>query len=337
MTAAGQGSLDNGRTRTARAKGWAVGTGVVALWVLYRAVVGSMSDSTVRDVLTLFGDVILCSSVAFGLRAYARGLPSAGVIVWLRKFDVRQSTGFGAVLERAARGVGHPMTLQDASYSASLSSAAVRAPLLIPLLGTLSLFGALLLAVLVFAVFGSGSEVMIILVLLGFAIAVWRAGGAWLRRVGFRTVSSDEAKRELAQALRERGKGRWRPVLGVEVLKVADDGWQELVHQGLAGAALAIVDVTKITENIRWELATAVTLLGPSRVILAAEQNAASPERIWREAGVSAQQSGGVQLDSKWVTSALFTYSPARSSVATPTQRNDANALRRMMLERLPR
>jgi hypothetical protein len=310
------------------------GGATVAAWVVLRLLVDGLPPGTVQDVLHLVTDVVLCSSVAVGLRAYARALPSAGVIVWLRRFHVRRSKTFGALLERASTGVAHPMTLQDSSYSASYTAASAGSGLLIVGLILLWLPGAVVVSLLVFAEFGPSSDGTLVVALIAFTAVMVRVVAAVMRRLGFRTVSDDDARQELATIIRNRGRGRRRPVLGVEVLKVRDAAWTDLVQQGLAGAVLAVLDVTEVTDNIRWELATALRSLGAERIILAVEGAAADPTRIWRD--VVAPVQDRLPLDAQWVASALFTY-PAgrRPNGADPQFRRDAERLHRMMSDRL--
>lgn len=319
---------------SARRRGWAVGGATVGLWVLYRLLVDQLAPGTVHDLLRLAGDVVLCSSVVLGLRAYARALPSAGVIVWLRRFHARRSKVFGALLERAATGVGHPLTLQDSSYSASYTAASARSGVRIVGLILLWLPGALLVSLLVFAAFGPSSDGVLVIALIAFTAAFVRVVAAAMRRLGFRTIDDDAARQQLSTIIRARGRGRYRPALGVEVLKVRDAAWTDLVQAGLEGAVLAVLDVSEVTDNIRWELATALRSLGPERIILAVEEGAADPARIWRDVVAPVQDS--IPLGTQWVASALFTYPTGRRpNAADPRFRRDVDRLRSMMAQRV--
>jgi len=322
--------------KRARVRGWSVGAGVVGCWVVLRAVLASLEASSTRDVMLLFSDALLLSSTAFGIRSYARALPSAGVIIWLRRFRVKRSRSFGMLLEQAARGVGYPLTLQDSSYRWSLSAVTARAALLVPLALLLWVVGVLLVALLVFMTFGSNDRIFV-LALIAFTVAfLWAAAGG-ARRLGFRTVDAAEAVRQLSRMSHSRGRGRQRPFLGIEVLKVQDSVWETVVRQSLAGAVLAVIDVSDVTDNIRTELRMAFATLGRDRVILAVEEGArADAERIWHENVAPVRDASPVALAPEWVASALFVYSARRPRAASSHFRREVQRLRAMMVKRLP-
>jgi hypothetical protein len=161
---------------------------------------------------------------------------------------------------------------------------------------------------------------------------MWRAGESWLRHLGYRTIAAEVAHRELERVVHTRGKGRRRPALGIEVLKVPDGVWPELVRRGLDEAVLAVVDVTGISATVGWELATASELLGTRRIILAVEQQSADPQRIARDLAEVARH----PVDPGWVASALFAYSGSRqTSTVDPAHRQEVRTLHRMMAERV--
>lgn len=328
MAAVGRVEEIDRRIRSARVHGWLVGGAAVVLSLLYRAAVDTVSDGDVRDLLVALGAVLLLSSAVVGYRAYGRALPSAGVILWLRRFEVQRASSFGALLEQASRGIGYPVAVQDSRYSASYPSAMLRAPTLVPVLGLLWAFGAVMLA----AVVGTRSPPLLAAVLTAFSFLLWRAATSWLRHLGYRTVGAAVAHRELERVAHTRGKGRRRPALGIEVLKVPDGDWHALVRQGLGDAVLAVVDVTVISATVGWELATASERLGSRRIILAAEQESADPHRIARELAEVARH----PVDPGWVTSALFAYSGSRQpSTVDPAHREEIRTLHRMLAERV--
>jgi hypothetical protein len=314
-----------------------VGGAYAAAWVCAWLIVDALPPSTVRDLLIPVCQVGLLSSIALGSRAYGRALPSAGVIVWLRRFHVRRSKHFAAILERAAAGVGYPVTLQDSSYSTSLNASIARSILLPSVLFLLWPLGAMVVAFLVLEAFGEDSGILangvLVAALIGFSAAMVKAIALSMKRNGIRTLSDDVARREFSTIMGSAGRGRRGLVLGVEVLKVSDAAWQELVQEVLAGSVLTVIDVTDITDNIRTEMAAALRSPGPERIILAAEEGSADPARIWRE--VVAPVRGSIPVDPRWVASALFTYPASRPGFDLRVWSRIAE-LRQVMTDRLP-
>jgi hypothetical protein len=289
------------------------------------------SDSTLFDMLHLAADLVLVSSTAVAVRAYARALPSGGSIIWLRRFRANRSRPFGRILERAALGVGHPVTLQDSRYSWSASRAMVRAGLLVPVILLIWLVGVFVLGLLVLeALHGDGPA-------LAFLSAGWTLWLSWevadrTKRAGHRSISSEQVRTILSGMQSGQGRSRLSPLLGVEVLSVRDEEWRDVVQAALRTAQAVVIDITEVTDPIREELVHALSTLGRDRLILAVERGpSADPERIWAEVIAPIQDVGAVRPTPSWVRTATFEYT-AHPTYASAGFRRDVARLREMLV-----
>jgi hypothetical protein len=318
--------LESG-VRAARRRGWLVGAGVVACWAVLRTLLAALEDGSLPDVLHFAADLLLVSSVAFGVRAYARALPSVGAIVWLRRFRADRSRSFGRLLERAALGVGRPLTLQDPTYAWSASHATVRAGLLVPVVLLVWLVGVFALALVAVVALHSDDAALVFLVV-GWTVWLGWEVAELAKRAGFRTVSLAQAQQGLART----GSGGGRsPLLGVEVLKVRDEEWRDLVRRALVAAEVAVIDVSDANDHIREELVLALGTVGRDRIILAVERGpAADPDRIWADVVAPVQDVGALRPTPQWVRTTTFEYTPHRGYAWTGF-RGDVARLRAML------
>ena len=100
------------------------------------------------------------------------------------------------------------------------------------------------------------------------------------RRLGYRTLAGDGARRQLRAELAAIKAGRRWSTLGVEVSRCNDNVWQEVVTEALSAADLAVVDISDLTSNLQWELHEAMRTLSERRVILVYPEESGSPEEM---------------------------------------------------------
>jgi hypothetical protein len=312
------------RVWAARRRGWLSGLAVLAAWFVLRGgILPVLEPGTLTDLLHGVVDVLPVAGIAVGIRAYARALPSCGMVVWLRRFRSDRSRTLGRLLDRACHGIAQPLTMQDSSYSWSVSQSTVRAGLMVPVVMLVWVAVAIPLAGLVSAV--NPDPVILVLVEAGWTLwLAWEiADQAKVR--GFRTVSVQQARAALAGAQLPGTRRR----MGIEVLRVPDAGWRDLVRASLDQAVAAIVDVTDANDIIREELVLALSILGRDRIVLGVERGPqADPERIWSEVVAPVQDAGALRPTPAWVRSAVFEYSPRARGKEF---RNDAARLRRLL------
>jgi hypothetical protein len=286
----------------------------------------------IPDLVENAAVTLLASCIPLGVYTYARALPSCGTIVWLRQFGPTSGgQRFAGLLEAAARGVAQPITLQDASgYSGSHTTAVIRST---PLAGLpFQVWWAAVLLWGCAAPLLHGSMIGLFVGVATSAAIMIGVGYVRLRHLAHRVVTAEQARRELDRAATTRGRILRRPAFGLEVLKVAGEAWHDVVGYALSGAVLAIIDVTKVTKNIEWELETALRSLHPDRIILAA-QAGSDRKRIW---GVvkTAADAASCTVTTAWLDAALFTYPVDDKSQVDPGS-PEVERLGRLLVRRL--
>lgn len=239
------------------------GLGVLLSWDFFR----DFNPSIGIVVLMLF-------TVLIGLTRWLLGRKHQGVLVfWCRRFgDTETLAGHlnrwhGRIIDEASRGFALPVTLQDESVDTPpLVSTAVFFPVfLVMMLGSLGsslwLFDLPWFDTTVGNIAGFVMVVLAITAPSVVAVLVCR----WL---GENRVVPGTVARVALRAMRTTRSRR-----GLVVLKCASENWQECVAELLGSVSLAIIDVSVLSENVEWEIETAVEHLGSRRVLLLAAEN----------------------------------------------------------------
>jgi hypothetical protein len=197
------------------------------------------------------------------------------LIVWLRRFHVKRRGGlrFSELLVAACQGLGFPLTVQDTTFR---SSDAEIMPRFLPYLFPWSIWVTVMLM-------GLGKEfplMMIISFLVGIVLMFLMVllGG----RIGYHNLEDPLQGREqtlhLIQEIRER-RGK-RGDDSVLILRCQDHFWCDVVQLCLENASAAVIDVTEVSENVIWELKTALHLLDPQSIILACGLRAGDADKL---------------------------------------------------------
>ena len=218
------------------------------------------------------------------------------LIVWLRRFHVKRRGGlrFNELLVAACQGLGFPLTVQDTTFRSSDDEVTPR------FFPYLTLWGIWLTAMLM----GLGKEFPIMMMtsfLVGIVLMflMFLLGG----RIGYHNLEDPIQGREqtlhLIQEIRERrGKHGDDSVL---ILRCQDHFWRDIVQLCLENASAVVIDVTEVSENVIWELKTALHLLAPQSIILACGLGVGAAEELPGDALVAlaaelgADGSNGVQ------------------------------------------
>ena len=259
-----------------------------------------------------------------GVWAGRRSVAVPGLVVWLRRFrpDYGTRLRFHRALGSACCGLANPLTIQDASFNASLVAGSNR-------VGIAGALTALPLAVGIGVVFVVGDvdpsfNVKQLLVVPVLALWVRVCLLPLLRRRG--VVSRDWSAGQVAEYLDALRCGR--PLsASVEVLKVARTGdeWKLIIHRALARADLAVIDVSEMTEAIIWETDQALRQLHPDRILLVAEEGSVRAEALHKQfAGRGFTASTG-----NWVEGALLFYPAPRNGMTMKQGRDFVHHLRR--------
>ena len=226
---------------------------------------------TIATIMILAFPGILVAGFVLAARRLHTGL----LVPWLRRFHGRPMRGlsFPAVLGLACSGLATPITLQDDTFRQSSPVGTYRAlhprVILIEILGMVAAAVALIL----------------LLTSLLESVSLPLAGLIALPIVGLGYfVLSDRHRRSLGAFSVSRNLERELPVLlhslradrrrvagmaGVVVIGVPDERWRKAVLMTMARCALVIIDLSDPSENLEWELSTAVTTLSPERVVIA--------------------------------------------------------------------
>ena len=241
--------LTLGRKRRARSVAMIVAFGALVMYGLGRSAALGMP-------LLVIGFLLLYQSVRGDV-----------IVLWLRRFHeprLRVAT-FGRWLVSACGLLAIPMTVQDSTFKFDRQAAMMKTEFIPGVCISLIGYTALMLAddrTRSWLRESTWPFVILIVVSIGLSVL-------WYRRVGYYAVTTEEAQ-QYARRLVGKIEGRtgWFAP-GVVIIRCADSCWREAVEVCMERAAVAVVDVTKLTESIAWELQTALRLLPPQCLILA--------------------------------------------------------------------
>ena len=218
------------------------------------------------------GSVLLNLAVLFcamGMIAPDKSKYSTGyMILWLRRFHRRKHKDFLHALRDACRYLGMPITVQDSAVHFSQGFAVGQlGSFLYLLLPLLAIFGVL------FVADADAYPLFFVALTLGFVVSV-------LALVSVRLWAYVRLRREpLKQAARLLRKIRGCTLRsgGVVVLRIEDRFWRQVVEMAIRQADVVVIDVTDPSENVIWELRTALYFRSPKTILLTCPQEENSP------------------------------------------------------------
>ncbi|HUF28736.1 MAG TPA: hypothetical protein VMM18_17275 [Gemmatimonadaceae bacterium] len=222
------------------------------------------------------------------------------LLVWLRRFrpSYEGRFRFHRALAEACSGLVYPVTIQDRSYRSSLIDGFTGRGWFIAPLAFLTAMAAMLVAVVPLAMASAPVETFLLVVIILYIATGW-AAVRLTRRLGYRAYRGPDARLQVATDLDRVKQGRRAGGLGVEVMQCDDEVWQDVVREALLRADVVIIDVSELTEHLRWEIRQALDILSPERVIFAREREsdgggeareAEMGARIASEAGIETQR-----------------------------------------------
>lgn len=189
------------------------------------------------------------------------------VVLWLRRFHRRRQKPFLRALNYACRFVGMPLTIQDSSFRFSMGFAMGR---LVPYAGfffVLFFFGGIIAGpILRDMVMLSGCAVIVI----AMATSYWWA---------FFRLRGEKSSQQLLRLLEKVKAGNARSG-GTLIVRSQDEFWRNVVELALRHADAVVIDVTEPSENVFWELRTALSLRHPASILLACAVDKTSPNEI---------------------------------------------------------
>jgi hypothetical protein len=233
----------------------------IAVLLLGYAFVFFAIPSNRTDLRGYLGILLILLTLNMGSSRLAKASNTGYAVVWLRRFHRQQHRSFQKILEQACSFVGIPITIQDSSFRFSMSMANVR-------IGTIAWFGVATLLILSFITMPRITVDFVVIVASGALVAVM----AFSRKLGYthlRQSNAEERTFRLFTKIHAHKGNRG----GVVILKCEDSFWRDVVSLAIQNADAVIVDVTESSENVIWELRTAVGAKSPENILLAYEKD----------------------------------------------------------------
>jgi hypothetical protein len=235
--------------------GWMVGFLFLLAVSLFVGTLRDEFEGTHAIQMYINGVVCILGPVLYiGIRNSAR--TTGYVVLWLRRFHRREQKPFQSVLDEACMYTCMPITVQDTSFRNSMGFAMGR---LAPF------FGFMAVVVVVLGLMSAPIVLDVIVLAVSVAVTIALIAAHWLGFLKFRGEDSEEALIRLVERVQD-GKVRNG---GVLVLQCSDATWQGVVEQALRRVDAVLVDVTQPSENVIWELRTALRFRAPEGILLA--------------------------------------------------------------------
>jgi hypothetical protein len=255
--------------------------------------------------------MLLTLNMAFSRTAIKTGY----AIVWLRRFHRQQHRSFQKILEQACMFVGIPITVQDSSFRYSMTMANIK-------IGNLALPAVIVLVLLgLVPMTPVAVDLLMIITYLIFLMLIISS-----RKLGYTRLYQSTAEGRTLQLFTDvRAHKGSRG--GVVILKCEDSFWRDVVSLAIQRADVVIVDVTEPSENVIWELHTAVGVKSPERILLAYEKD---QEPFDLPPTISAKLQAAIG-DIPLNRFALFTYPKKRRGVPWNIQSSWSSNLREIL------
>jgi len=245
--------------------------------------------SLLKSWALVFTGLAIMYRLMFAGRDAATRLHTGTIVLWLRRFHAEplQGLSFPIILGHACSGQALPVTLQDDAYThcpvaghfQAANSLATMLPTILPVTAGLLFF-------LWFSVRFLPSSVALhpatSLVMTGFVLVIIKAVmRRRARRQGIAEVGHVDVNVELKALLEDlcKRKKRLPGLVGLIVLKVPNESWQTAVATVLERSAAVVIDVTDLSDNLAWELSSALKMHPPERMVIAARMKAGASNR----------------------------------------------------------
>ena len=214
------------------------------------------------------------------------------LILWLRRFHVKRSKGmrFSELLVAACQVLGYPLTVQDSTFK---SSDAEVMPQFLPLFLVWGCWGTAMLLIKPELFVTTAVLPLIVLVFLMYLLG---------ERIGYHDLDPAFAKEQTLDLINEirqrRGEHGDDSVL---IVRCQNSFWRDIVELCLRFASALVIDVTEVSDNVIWELKTALRLMAPESITLVRGLRDSESARLPREvqetlvAELGAEESNRVQ------------------------------------------
>jgi hypothetical protein len=152
------------------------------------------------------------------------------------------------------------------------------------------------------------------------------------RRKGFTPYEGGSGKAAAARHLQTLQEGPAAGI-GLDVIKCDDNIWRDVVNDALSKSAVAVIDVSELTDNIRWELKQALNHLGEEHIVLAVEDGSTTTDRLAHDLSNGGSSGISVDMTSNQLHRALITY-PASAATGNVQSSPLVDQLRREIVRR---
>jgi hypothetical protein len=240
------------------------------------SVVSVMKELSTRDLppLSPAGDRLVFLAIAFIVGPVvivtARNVHIQAVVIWVRRFHQRQHAwGIHRQLDLACNGIASLITLQDSTVPVSLwvgiHTFIGGYVVTLVVLNVLVLLGMLvLLAMRDPALDWTAIAVATLTLLVVGSLCFWL-----LRRKAVVRVREHSPQKALLKRIRSIRK---HPIFAGGRLIVRcpenDTSWRDVIRLGIGQADAVVVDLTSFSENVVWELMSALATHPPSKILL---------------------------------------------------------------------
>jgi hypothetical protein len=203
-----------------------------------------------------------------GMILFAAVAPLKGdrLVLWLRRFHVRHPRGlhFDRLLWGACGMLSFPLTVQDSTIRRSHEMASLKFALFSPLLVMVSLFATLAF----YHIIGRPDEhsALIVLFFVVLCLALF-----WLAyfKLGCINLNPANARKKTLRLIHKiQTRNGWH-LGGIFVVRCGDSFWRETIELLLNSTSVTVIDVMEISDNVIWELETALRLIGPESIVVA--------------------------------------------------------------------
>lgn len=232
----------------------------------------------------LFGIGLLALLPAVGIFwRFARKLGSDQVVVWLRRFHQHEPYRFPLPKYLTNTGASRfqTATIQDSKFKYSFLTGSTRSLLSMIGIQVLLVIPSFLIALFfVDSIFDwlkqeqdSGSVLWIITVLLIFLVVDWLLFAPisflLIKKRGVVSLKNRSDLMRIEKWIKRVQNGIGHIMPGLKVFKCGDDYWMDAVTLLLSRCDAAIIDISDLNENMRWELGQCADQLDGNKLILA--------------------------------------------------------------------
>lgn len=230
----------------------------------------------------LFGLLGIFPAIGFFWRLF-RKLGADQVVVWLRRFHQHEPSRFPLPKYLSILGANRfqVSTIQDSKFNFSLLTGATRSILGLAALQVPLTFVYLLIAIVITdrffdwlqperAPFGLLENVVIVLMVPLVGIVLYGPIAYWIvRRRGAVRLKTAKDLVRIEKWIDRVHSGIGHTMPGLKIFKCDDDFWMDAVRTMLSRSDAAILDISDLNENMRWELGQCADLIQKDKLILA--------------------------------------------------------------------